>query len=252
MSKAVILLTANKADCPLFLSRLQEINNTLLHLPLEKYEHYVTGEESGILAEKLDEFVFVVYGNLRNARHFLQWAEENNQLDECKNRIHLVTDPATSDLLEKYSLPAIMPRKFAKGIDVIEFILRISTEGAVLYPTTDSHIEEIPGLLTELEMPVTEFTVCRERSLTDDELQNYRENLQTSDIQTILFHNRSSVKRIKLAFPKLDLHQTRNIAADRGVAEFMEKEKIPVAETANGSWLSLSDIVLDNFDTQTG
>ncbi len=248
MNKAAILLTANKADCPHFLSRLKEINNLLLHLPLEKYEHYVEGEESRITAEKLDEFVFVVYGNLRNARHFLQWAEENNRLDECKNRIHIVTDPATSDLLEKHSLPAIMPREFAKGIDVIEFMLRISTEGSVLYPTTDSHTEEIPGLLKELEMPVTEFTVCRERTLTGDELQKYRKNLQNSEVETILFHNRSSLRRIKLAFPDLDLHQTKNIAADRGVAEFMEKEKIPVAETASGTWLSLSDVVLNKFD----
>ncbi|HMB42224.1 MAG TPA: uroporphyrinogen-III synthase [Balneolaceae bacterium] len=248
MNKAAILLTANKADCPHFLSRLKEISNLLLHLPLEKYDHFVEGEEGRILAEKMREFVFVVYGNVRNAHHFLQWAEEENRLEECKNRIHLVTDPATSGLLEKYSLPAIMPREFAKGIDVIEFMLRISTEGAVLYPTTDSHTEEIPGLLKELEMPVTEFTVCRERTLTDTELQNYRKNIQASEVETVLFHNRSSVKRIKLAFPDLNLHQTKNIAADRGVAEFMEREKIPVAVTASGTWLSLSDVVLNKYD----
>ena len=249
MSKASILLTANNADCPQFLNRLAEIKELLLHLPLEKYEHFVKDEDSRILAKKMREFVFVVYGNVRNAHHFLQWAEENNRLDECKNRIHLVTDPATSALLEKYSLPAIMPREFAKGIDLVEFMLRISKEGTVLYPTTDFHIEEIPGLLKELEMPVTEFTVCRERTLTDTELQSYRNNIQATDIETVLFYNRSSIKRIQLAFPKLDLYQTKNIAADMGVAEFMEKEKIPVSDTANGTWLSLGDVVLEKYKT---
>src|SRR5690625_5566786 len=48
--------------------------------------------------------------------------------------------------------------------DILEFLLRISTQGNVLYPTTDQHTEEIPGLLKELKMGVTEFTVCAERS----------------------------------------------------------------------------------------
>jgi uroporphyrinogen-III synthase len=248
MSKAHLLLTANKADCPLFLERTKILSEKLLHLSLEKYEYHVVEEEAESLEKRLNQFVFVVYGNSRNARNFLKWIKKRGLLEACKNQIHLVNDPATSALLEEHSLPAIMPREYAKGIDVIEFMLRISKEGAVLYPTSDSHTEEIPGLLKELEMPVTEFTVCRERTLTGDELQNYRKKLQNSAIETILFHNRSSVKRIKLAFPDLDLHQTRNIAADRGVAEFMEKEKIPVAETASGTWLSLSDVVLNKFD----
>jgi len=248
MSKADILLTANDADCQHFLSRLDKIKAHLLHLPLEKYERYVESDVAKSLIDRLDEFVFIVHGNTRNAGFFLHWANENKLMDKCKNRIHLVSDPATSGLLEEHSLPAIMPRVFAKGIDVIEFMLRISTEGAVLYPTSDSHTEEIPGLLKELEMPVTEFTVCRERTLTGDELKSYRKNIQAAEVELVLFHNRSSVKRIKLAFPEMDLHQTRNIAADRGVAEFMKSENIPVAETANGTWLSLADMVLGKYN----
>jgi hypothetical protein len=248
MSKAAILLTANKADCLHFLKRSEKVKESLLHLPLEMYERFEDDTASETVKEKMSEFVFVVHGNVRNARHFLQWVDEQQLLEECKNRIHLVTDLATSNLLEKYSLPAIMPREFAKGIDIIEFMLRISKEGAVLYPTSDSHTEEIPGLLKELEMPVMEFTVCRERTLREEELEDYRDKLQNSEPNTVLFHNRSSVKRIKLAFPDLDLHQTYNIAADRGVAEFMEKEEVPVSETANGTWLSLSEVVLNKVD----
>mgnify|MGYP000538782809 CR=1 FL=1 len=58
MSKASILLTANNADCPQFLNRLAEIKELLLHLPLEKYEHFVKDEDSRILAKKMREFVF--------------------------------------------------------------------------------------------------------------------------------------------------------------------------------------------------
>ena len=249
MSKAKVLLTANEANCPLFLNRTKNIKDQLHHFPLEIYEHYVERDVAEYLSERLHEFVFVVYGNIRNARNFLRWAEEKGLLDECKNRIHLVSDPATSALLEKYSLPAIMPREFAKGIDIMEFMLRISTGGTVLYPTSDSHTEETPGLLKELEMPVIEFTVCRERSLSDEELKNYRERLVCNEIGTVLFHNRSSIKRTKLAFPDLDLHQTKNIAADKGIAEQMEKEQIPVHELANGSWLSLADVVMDENKT---
>src|SRR5690625_7195690 len=54
--------------------------------------------------------------------------------------------------------------------DILEFLLRISTQGNVLYPTTDQHTEEIPGLLKELKMGVTGFTVCAERSLTQEEV----------------------------------------------------------------------------------
>lgn len=244
MSRAYTLLAANEADCQLFLNRTKRLNDRLLHLPLEKYEYYVEDEISARVREKFDDFVFVAHGNIRNARNFLRWAEKSELLEACKNRIHLVSDPATSALLEEYSLPAIMPREFAKGIDIIEFMLRISTEGAVLYPTSDSHTEEIPGLLKELEMPVMEFTVCRERTLTEDELKNHREKLTSSGVETVLFHNRSSVKRTKLAFPDLDLHQTKNIAADNGIAEQMEKQKIPVHEVANGTWRSLADVVL--------
>lgn len=248
MSRANTLLASNEADCQLFLERTKTVSDQLLQLPLEKYEYFVEEEVAESLRKRLDEFVFIVYGNTRNARYFLQWAEKKGLLDECKNRIHLVSDPATSALLEEYSLPAIMPREFAKGIDIIEFMLRISTEGAVLYPTSDSHTEEIPGLLKELEMPIMEFTVCRERTLTEDELKNHREMLASSGVETVLFHNRSSVKRIELAFPDLDLHQTKNIAADNGIAEQMEKQKIPVHEVANGTWLSLADVVLNKYE----
>lgn len=246
MRNAAILLTANEADCPLFLNRLEKKKDLLLHLPLEKYESYLEDEVAGSLPGRLEEFVFVVHGNVRNARYFLQWAEEHGLLDECKNKIHLTSDPDSSAILEKYSLPAIMPREFAKGIDIIEFMLRISKDGAVLYPTSDSHTDEIPGLLKELEMPVTEFTVCRERSISDKELKSYRNQLLTEKIGMVLFHNRSSIKRIKLAFPKLDLHQTRNVAADKGIAEKMEKENIPVHTIADGTWLSMVDVVTEH------
>jgi len=245
MTRAYTLLTANEADCQLFLERAKILSDQLLHLPLEKYEYFVEEEVAESLRKRLDTFVFIIYGNIRNAGYFLDWAKEEELLDDCKKRIHLVSDPATSALLEEHSLPAIMPREFAKGIDIIEFMLRIFAEGAVLYPTSDSHTEEIPGLLKELEMPVMEFTVCRERTLIEDELKNHREKLASSGVETVVFHNRSSVQRIKLAFPDLNLNQTKNIAADNGIAEQMDKQKIPVHEVANGTWRSLADVVMD-------
>src|SRR5690625_7778084 len=78
-----------------------------------------------------------------------------------RSNIHLLKNQSEADMLEESGIPAILPRDGASAIDMLEFMLRISQQAAVLYPCAEESSEEIPGLLQELEMPVTEFTACR-------------------------------------------------------------------------------------------
>lgn len=239
-----ILFTGDELNSKVFKQWIgEEAGNKLLHIPLEKTEYFTFEEEEKLLLNSLNEYTFSIYGGLRNAQYYFQWVNENNLKEQVNRHIHLVTDRPTQDYLEEQSIPAILPRENAKGIDILEFLLRISTEGSVLYPATDQHVEEIPGLLKELKMAVTEFTVCRERSLTNDELISSREEVTIRKPDAVIFHDRASVNRIKIAFPELPLNQLHVISASRGVTEKLRSENIHVHEEAGGSWLSLAELL---------
>lgn len=239
-----ILFTGEELNSRVFKGWLgEESAKKLLHIPLEKTEFFTFEEEEKAIDDSLSEYTFTIYGGLRNAVYFMQYVTEKDLMDQVKNHIHLVTDKPTQEFLESHSIPAILPRENAKGIDVLEFLLRISTQGTVLYPATDQHVEEIPGLLNELKMGVTEFTVCRERSLTSDELVASRETVTVRNPDAVIFHDRASVNRIRIAFPDLPLDQIQVISASRGVTGMLHAEGIEVDEEAGGSWYSLSQLV---------
>lgn len=239
-----ILFTAEELNSPAFLQQLGEkTQESLLHIPLEKTMYFTFEEERDLVNNSLDDYTFTIYGGLRNARYYVQYINEYNLQERVRRHIHLVTDATVQEYLESQSIPAILPREYATGIDILEFLLRISTQGKVLYPSTDQHTEEIPGLLKELHMGVTEFTVCRERSLTREELNRSRERIADRKPDSVIFHDRASVRRTRLAFPDLPLNRLHVISASRGVTEKLNSENIQEDQEAGGSWRSLAELL---------
>lgn len=247
MSIESILCTVNKDVAAPFLQNDTVKGFSLLHLPLETYQYHPIPEESELVKAGLEDYAFIIHGNLRNTRSFARWMEEEDLKEQARQRVNLAGDQPTADFLEEIGIPAILPRKDAKPIDVLEFLLRISREGNSLYPTTEQKTEEIPGLLQELEMPVTEFTVCKEVSIPVEKLKEYRERVVSVGVEAVLFHNRSSIIRIKKAFPELDLSSVKRIAGSRGVAEKLKEEGLEADVQAQGSWTSIS-AVLEELD----
>lgn len=234
------LFTANEDIATSFISEInQSVFWRLMHLPLENYSYSVNREEVELVERKMDSFSFVIHGNLRNARFFIQWVKEAEILDQVVVIVHLVPNKATVDFLAEYEIPAIMPRKEARPIDIIEFMLRISREGTVLYPTTDQRDEEVPGLLQELEMPVIEFPVCREEVLPSEILTKYRDKVAKTDFDSVIFHSRSSVNRIQIAFPDLDFSEFECISSGQAVTQKLQESGIEPSIEARGSWRSL-------------
>lgn len=238
-----ILFTAEKDNSSVFCQELSNLREHLLHLPLEHTDFYVRKEDAQLLSEQLQTVTYTIFGNLRNARHFTSWVKENNLMTNLKQMVHLVSDRPTFNFLESEGYAAIMPAENAKGIDILEFLLRISKEGTVLYPTSENHTEEIPGLLKELDMPVIEFTVCKERSLTQHERERYVEKIKSDKPDTVIFHNRSSVNRIKMAFPELNLAEMKIISGDVAVTNLLKEHGLDIHAEASGSWQSLSKTI---------
>jgi len=236
-----ILFTANP-DNAAILPSLTEMDK-LLHLPLQHFTTHQNPEESRIIKSTLADFTFIIHGNLRNARYFVEWMHQNDLLKNVQNRINLAVDKPTTEFLEREKIPAVLFRENGKPIDVLEFMLRISKQGSTLYPTTDSKTEEMPGLLKELEMPVSEFTVCREITISEDRLNEYRDSVSRANLKAILFHNRSSITRIRTAFPELNFNHYKLISGSPGVTEKLREEELLPAIQANGSWYSIADVL---------
>ena len=243
MKSETILFSGNSDVAAPLLKLLKESKLKFLHLPLEPYQFEVDEEEHEQVLSKCDNYAFVVYGNLRNARFFMQWMFEHDKLSEFKEKVHLAADQPTAEFLEKNGLPAIIPKQNARPIDVLEFVLHISYQGAALYPCTDQKAEEIPGLYKELEMPVGEFSVCRENSLEETTLEKYRKCVAENRVDTVLFHNRSSVVRLKTAFPKFDFHSCRCLSGSPGVSEKMAAEGLTPFAEADGNWVSMAKMI---------
>lgn len=237
-----ILFAAN-ADLAAPLIHDDEIKPRLLHLPLEEYSYFMPDEENKALNETIDKFTFVIHGNLRNARFFVKWMEQSGVKDTVLNRIHLAVDRPAAEYLEQHGIPAVLPKADGKPIDVMEFILRISRDGHTLYPTAEGKTEEMPGLLQELDLPVSECTVCREITIEDAVLERYRQRISEKTPEAILFHNRSSYVRIKTAFPELNPANHTLIAGSRGMAEHLESEGFYVETHAHGTWPSIRETV---------
>lgn len=243
MDTVSILVTADRNfAAPLRFGRLPEHLN-LRFCPLERYFFAASKNDGNRVKEMFGNFTFIHYSNLRNARFFFEWAERNQMAAEIPQKINLAVNTPTSKFLEEKGIPAIRPAENARAIDILEFILRISREGQVLCPACNQKPEELPGLLTELEMPVTEFAVCKEAAPDPDFLKDFKKQYGQEEIDAVLFHNRSSVVRTKAAFPGLNFSALKLISAAAGVTEKMAEEGIEPDLEASGSWNSVFSVL---------
>ncbi len=239
----MILFTADKDTSAPFLRMDKIQEKRFLHVPLEQYRFHANEDESNEIQNHIDEFAFIIHGNLRNARYFSDWMKQYSMEEQVRRCVNIVLDKPTAEFLEEFDIPAIQPREPAKPIDILEFMLRISKEGNTLYPTTENKTEEMPGLLKELKMPVAEFSVCEEVPLDENKLKDYKAEVGKNPIDVVLLHNRSSYIRVKTAFPDLDLSSKTVLAGSLGAAETMEKDGLKPDYLAKGTWASIAKVL---------
>lgn len=240
-----LLLTADTLESEPFRKRMEEAGVDVLHLPLDHFDFAPDPEqERGILPE-LDQFRYVIHGGIRNATHFLQWVESSGLKERMSTKVHLTHHASAAGTLEAAGIPAVCPEGATRPIDLIEFLLRISGSGAVLYPVADGETEEIPGLLEEVGIECTEMIVSRSRSLESEELAGYRQRLRDTPPDGVLFHSRGSVIRTWTAFPSLKESNLIHIAASQGAAWKLAREGGEADHQASGSWDSVAALIAD-------
>ncbi|MGM0459876.1 MAG: hypothetical protein ACQERO_11080 [Bacteroidota bacterium] len=247
MSSSKVLCTTPSNVCGDFIYFLEKNSERFLHMPLEEFELSPDRMAEKMLAENVDNFTFVVYGNLRNATYFYNWIDQQNLVDEFRNLVHLTLDEPASDFLEDRGIPAIQPRKNARPIDLLEFMLRISKEGKTLYPACSNRAEEMPGLLQELEMDVAEFTICREKGLSTDRVEELQIDCYRNPPEAVLFHNRSSVNRALAAFPDLNFKQMTIFSGSAGVTKHLIDKGYEPHHEADGTWSSIEQLLKDKI-----
>lgn len=241
-----LLLVSAPEDSEPILRLLEEEQIGLLHLPLEKYVEAEDMRTPDELAEALGEAENVIYGHRRNAEFFLRLAKREGLLERTKQRVNLAADADTAELLEEEGIPAVHPES-DKPIKMMEFMLRLRRTGPVLYPCGSHMQEEIPGLLQELDIPVTEHVLYELEGPSEEELVSYREQVSNDSPDLIICHSRRSVNRLRAAFPDLDYKNARIIAGDRGVFEKLEEVGLQAGSVAvaGGTWQSMFEKVME-------
>lgn len=240
-----LLLTADTLESAPFRKRMDEAGVEVLHLPLDHFEFDADSETEKELLPELDRFRYVIHGGVRNATHFLRWIESSELKEQMSTKVHLTHHTSAAETLEAAGIPAVCPEGASRPIDLIEFMLRISGSGSVLYPVADGETEEIPGLLEEVGIECAEMVVSRPRSLEREELTNFRQRLRETPPDGILFHSRGSVIRTWTAFPGLKASGVVRIAASQGVAWKLANEGTDPDHQARGSWSSVAELVTE-------
>ncbi len=238
--KTTILLTSAIEDAELFLEQADGEDVEILHLPLEKYVAVEQSEEE--LTELIDQAENIIYGHKRSAQFFLDQIREHDLLDTLTDRVNLASDQRAADLLEARGVPAIYPGS-DEPIKMLEFLMRLRRLGTVLYPCGKETKEEIPGLLTELDIEVNEYVLFELEGPTQEELKTYRQQIEETAIDAIIYHSRRAVNRIQAAFPEITESGTAIIAGDKAVAEKLQGHKLEADEIAGGSWESILEQV---------
>ncbi|MEX1212384.1 MAG: uroporphyrinogen-III synthase [Balneolaceae bacterium] len=238
-----LLLTADPLESTPFCKSMDEAGVDVLHLPLDRFDYDPDQEMEREILPKLDQFRYVIHGGIRNAAHFLRWIESSRLMDQMSTKIHLTHHVLAAQVLEEAGIPAVCPEGASRPIDVIEFMLRISGSGSVLYPVADGETEEIPALLDEVGIDCAEMGVSRPRSLESEELAEYRRRLRETPPDAILFHTRGSVLRTWTAFPLLKTTGAIRIAASQGAAWKLAKEGTEPDHQAMGSWTSVTELI---------
>lgn len=243
MSKRVLLTAATediKAASDI-LSRSEELQ--VLHLPLEKYAANFSDNRIEKTLNELDSYENIVHGNWRNTRFFIEAVKKYEKIEEIKNRLNLTVDDQSAEALEEMGIPAICTYGDKKPINLVEFMLRLRRLGSTLYPCGSHKKEDVPALLMELDIPVTELELFELEGPDKEEVETYRSQLEQESPDVILFHSRRSVTRTLVAFENLNFEETIIISADRGITEKLEKEGIPVDGEGSGTWQSMIELV---------
>lgn len=235
-----ILITAAKEDfepvVPLF---QQQAKIEPIHLPLE---HYVSVQKQDRIRDelaKISEYENIVHGNVRNTRFFVEAIQKYEAVETTKNCLNLTLDESSAKLLEEAGIPAVCVKDGKKPIDMVEFMLRLRRLGPTLYPCGSHKSEDIPGLLTELDVPVNEFAIFELKGPGKEAISAFKKKLGERLPDVILFHSRRSVTRTLTAFPDLDLNKATIITADRAVTEKLKQKKVATDIEAEGSWNSI-------------
>ncbi|HYW34872.1 MAG TPA: uroporphyrinogen-III synthase, partial [Balneolaceae bacterium] len=141
-------------------------------------------------------------------------------------------------------IPAVHPQKEERPVDLLEIMLRLRRTGKSLYPCGSHQAEELPGLLKELDIPVTELELFNLKGPTEKQLAVYQKKITENPPDIIIFHSRRSVNRIITAFPELDFSEAKIISADSGITEKLTGKGISVDAEAEGSWESVASLLL--------
>lgn len=238
-----VLLTAAAEDAAPAVRLLEREPVSLLHLPLEIYVETDRQVQDGNFDRAIGQAETIIYGNRRNAEFLLRHAKRLDLEKSVQQRVNLAADRFAAQYLEEECIPAVWPES-DKPVKTVEFMLRLRRTGPALYPCGAHLQEEIPGLLRELDIPVTEFVLYELEGPTADLLEEYREQVSDYPPDGIICHTRRSVNRIRAAFPDLlQDERIRVIAGDRAVAEKLEDLNRSAEFTAECTWDSILDRV---------
>lgn len=240
--KKRILLTAASEDAEAIIRDLSAIKVSILHLPLEKYVVVNDDKIGKKMAANMESIENIVYGNKRNAKFFLHQASEHDFVQGIKNCVNLAADKLTAEYLEDRGIPAIFPGS-EKPIELLEFMLRLRRIGPILYPRGSHKTEEIPGLLQELDIPVSEEILYHLEGPSRQELASYRSRLLENKPNLVIYHSRRSLNRIRTAFPDLDLEDAVVIAGDQAVSDKLGEFEVSADFVAEGTWDSIFEKV---------
>lgn len=243
-----VVLTAASEDTEMIREELEKGDITPLHYPLERYVAVEDDREILDTLNLLDEFENIVHGSKRNAQFYVKKLKEYDKLDEARDRLNLAVDQRTADYLEAEDIPAVHPHSDGEAIDLLEFILRIRRIGETLYPCGDKTVEDLPGLLRELDIPVEELVLFTLEGPEEKDLQKYRKDLAAHDPDIVVFHSRRSVNRTTAAFPNFNYETVHVISGDQAVTEKLEDENIKTDIQAAGSWDSILEHIKNFYE----
>lgn len=241
----VVLLTAATEDTEQVRKALVENDISVLQCPLEHYEHIEDDDTIIETLDKLDQFENIVHGSKRNAQFFTEAVKEHDVFEEARQQLNLALDQDAADYLETEGIPAIHPQAEGNAIDLMEFMLRVRRIGDTLYPCGDKTVEDLPGFLRELDIPVQELVLFTLEGPGKSKLEEFRKKISEQEPDTVIFHSRRSVNRMLAAFPGLAFQDINIVTGDKAVTEKLEKENIKTDLQAEGSWESIIENVLE-------
>lgn len=237
---STILLTAAIEDIKPVTDDFESLEEVeLLHLPLEKYTPLNHGDIENTVFDNINFFENIVHGTHRNTKFFVQAVEQKQKVEEAKQALNLTLDADLAAMLEDIGIPAVTVEKGKSPIDMVEFMLRLRRLGPTLYPCGTHLSEDIPALLKELDIPVTELKLFELDGPGEEELTVYQKKVKSFQPDIIVFHNRRSVTRTLTAFPNLNLKEQTIITADSAVSEKLKQKNVTSDIEAEGSWESI-------------